>query len=120
MKTSNFRYKVHIEVLFTDEEFNVIELCMLAHYDGCVKAAAAHGGFLYGWKNHRNINMRSSDDRTLTCSFEQLDICAKAIEMPTHITENYERETIRFRLAREIKSALQSINAETRRRHGEG
>ena len=116
MKTSDFRYKVHIEIEFTNEELNVVKLCMMSHYDARVKAAAAHGGFLYGWKNY--INM-SSGDQTLTCSFEQIDTCAKAIEQPSSVTEDDEQLRIRARLYIELKNVLDSINAETRRLHGE-
>lgn len=128
MKTNNFRYEVHIEIEFTDEEINVIELCMMSHYDARVKAAAAHGGFLYGWKNRINMIGDTSQggfDRTLTCSFEQIDTCAKAIEQPSSIEEDtrqrrYDaRLRIRARLQIELKDVLNSINAETKLRHGE-
>ncbi len=115
MKTSNFRYEVHIEIEFTDEELNVIELCMMSHYDARTKAAAAHGGFLYGWKNC--INMMG--DTTLTCSFDQIGTCAKAIEQPSSIEEDDARLRIRARLQFELKDVLDRINAETKRLHHE-
>lgn len=115
MKTNNFRYEVHIEIEFTDEELNVIELCMTSHYDAHVYSAAANGGFMCGWKNR--INMMG--DRTLTCSFEQIDTCAKAIEQPSSTEEDDVRLRIRARLRIELKAVLDRINAETRLRNGE-
>ena len=116
MKTSDFRYEVHINVFFTDKEITIIKLCMMGHYDAHVKAAANPGGFLYGWRNY--IDAMIPTPTTLTCSFDQLDTCAKAVEQPIH-NEGEEYQAIRFRLAGELKNALESINAETRQLHGE-
>ncbi len=114
MKTSDFRYEVSIELEFTDEEFNVIELCMMRHYDAKTAAASKQGGFLYGWRNRRQL----AHDMLLTCSFEQVSSCAKAIEMPSSVPEDTESLWIRVQLQRKLKDTLESINAETRRIHG--
>lgn len=115
MKTGEFEYKVLIEVEFTEQELEIIEACAIHHYDGRVKKMVGLGGFFYGWMNR----IRGTGDRRITCSPDQLDTCAKAIEMPTSLKEDEATMKARCDLQWALRDLMKSMGAEWERIHQE-
>lgn len=110
MKTSNFRYDVRIEIEFTIAELEIIQLCMLGHYDAVVKMAAEQGGFFYGWMNYVEMS-----GPVLICEARQLGICAKATEQPTAGNEPESVKDARCDLHANLIQALKALGEEHER-----
>lgn len=114
MKTSKFKYDVSVEVDFTDEELDIIEQCATHHYDATVVSSVKHGGFFYGWKNFVRMGKEAClPDVPLICKFHELDLCGKAIEIPTSGDESEATHKARIDLRLAILKILASINKES-------
>lgn len=109
MKANKFTYDVEVFVDFTDDELELLRGCCAGHYDGLIKASVKRGGFLYGW-----INMRDMDI-DICCSFHQLDVCAKALDLPLKMTETEKDSKVRWNLRGAIMKTLRSLNEEISR-----
>ena len=61
----------------SDGQMAVLERLSGLHYDGVCKAATRVGGFIYGWKNARDVAYKMV---SVSASFREIDTCLKILE----------------------------------------
>lgn len=91
---------IKANIIFTDQEFDLIEKDFKSHYDYLIREACEVGGWLYGFKNRRQFAKPENAECDL--SFRQVDTILKALE------SDYSSQAIE--LFKKLHNILSEIN----------
>lgn len=79
----HFHYTLTVFVYIEDKDFYFIFESAKNHYDRNVREMTKQGGFLFGWRNRRELFASDEDDRKdIEFTSRDLQLCSKAIEFP--------------------------------------
>lgn len=107
----HFYHTLTVFIRIEDEDFYFIYQCAKNHYDSKVVGLTEVGGFLYGWKNRRELFSSPEDDRKeIEFTSRQLDICSKAIEFSDGEEQTLRLRKMFYQIHQELGKAMNDQN----------
>lgn len=117
-KIREFWFRVEIDLELTKAEVEHLMACSKAHYDYKCKQASEVGGFIYGWRNHFELDPETGDGPEATTSvratWHEMDLACKILEVEQwHDSGDEIILSIAFRsILLNMKTESESVNAQ--------